>query len=380
MRPEHRALPQTEAPVPRAGARTTTDVYVIPVVVHAIAASSVTRISDTQIRSQIDVLNEDFSLTNRELPETPDAFKPLLGNAGIRFELASVDPQGNPTTGINRVDTDVATFSLLQGNFDDIYRSSKGGADAWDPTRYLNVWVSSLENSEPGRVLLGLASFPEQAGQYNDGVVCNYDRFGRVGKVVSPNDRGRTMTHEVGHYLGLFHIWGDETCGDDKVADTPVQQTSNEGCPNFPTLSGPPCANPPHGDLFMNYMDYTDDNCMYMFTNGQVARMRSVLENQRRTLLGAASRVVASSGTLPGFELWPNPATETTTLRTSRPWPAGSVVSLTSLTGQVVVRQVLPVATTECTLPLGPVPAGVYRCTVHTPEGGAGSVPVVVRF
>jgi hypothetical protein len=156
--------------------------------------------------------------------------------------------------------------------------SATGGSDAWDRDRYLNMWVCSL-----GGGLLGYAQFPGGPAE-TDGVVIRTSAFGTQGTVADPFDLGRTATHEVGHFLNLRHIWGDtEDCsGSDLVADTPRQRLPNNGKPAFPSIS---CENGPNGDMFMNYMDYVDDDAMFMFTSAQVARMRATLAGPRASLV-----------------------------------------------------------------------------------------------
>lgn len=247
-----------------------TGVITIPVVVHVIYNSSKSQenISDAQINSQIAVLNEDFRKTNADHVNVPSLFSSLKADTEIQFALATTTPTGAPTTGITRK----ASTRSSWGTNDDCKRSSLGGVDPWDPSRYLNIWVCNI-----GGGILGYAQFPGGSSA-TDGVVISPQYFGSSSKgsgfyLSAPFDKGRTATHEVGHWLNLRHIWGDANCGNDFVADTPTQQTSNGGCPTFPK---PSCGNT--SDMWMNYMDYTDDRCMYMFTLGQKDRMRATFE------------------------------------------------------------------------------------------------------
>ena len=235
----------------------------IPVVVHVLYKNSSENISTAQIQSQIDVLNEDFRRLNSDKVNTPSGFASGAADVEITFCLASVDPNGAPTTGIIRKPTTVNSFSDNDG----AKYSSYGGSNAWPAGSYLNIWVCNL-----GGGLLGYAQFPGGSAA-TDGVVINYNYFGRGFSAGAPYDQGRTATHEVGHWLNLRHIWGDANCGSDLVNDTPTQQGSNYGCPSFPRVT---CSNTVNGDQFMNYMDYTDDACMNMFSAGQKARMKSL--------------------------------------------------------------------------------------------------------
>jgi hypothetical protein len=250
----------------------------IPLVVHVIHRIAAENISDAQISSQIDVLNADYGAANTDLPSVPAPWKSLVGNARIRFKLATVDPSGKKTTGIVRRKTTVNGFRQ-----DDAMKSAaKGGSNGWDRERYLNVWVCDLEDG-----LLGYAQFPGGPAQ-TDGVVIRTSAFGTTGTAAAPFHLGRTATHEVGHFLNLRHIWGDtEDCsGTDHVADTPRQQHPNLGRPTFPHVS---CNNGPNGDMFMNYMDYVDDRAMFMFSSGQIARMRATLAGPRKNLIKDAA-------------------------------------------------------------------------------------------
>ena len=235
----------------------------IPVVVHVLYKTAAQNISTAQIQSQIDVLNEDFRRLNADKVNTPSGFASGAADAEITFCLASVDPNGAATTGIIRKSTTVSSFSDNDG----AKHSSYGGDNAWPSDSYLNIWVCNL-----GGGLLGYAQFPGGPAS-TDGVVINYNHFGRGFAADAPYDKGRTATHEVGHWLNLRHIWGDANCGSDLVNDTPTQQTSNYGCPSFPSIT---CSNTANGDQFMNYMDYTDDACMNMFSLGQKSRMKSL--------------------------------------------------------------------------------------------------------
>lgn len=238
-------------------------VKTIPIVFHVVYRTAAENISDAQIMSQLTILNNDFRKLNADWLNTPIPFQGLVADCELQFCLAQQDPNGNPTTGINRVATTVTSFSSNNA----VKYTAQGGANAWDRNRYLNIWVCNL-----GGGLLGYAQFPGGAAA-TDGVVINYNATGDIGTAAAPYNKGRTATHEVGHWLNLYHIWGDDGTGcngSDQVNDTPNQGGSNYGCPTFPKVS---CSNGANGDMFMNYMDYTDDACMYMFTAGQKARI-----------------------------------------------------------------------------------------------------------
>ncbi|MFN6378804.1 MAG: GEVED domain-containing protein [Flavobacteriales bacterium] len=238
----------------------------IPVVVHVVWNTATENISEAQILSQIAVLNADFRKLNSDAASVPAAFAGLAADANIEFCLATIDPSGNPTTGITRTQTATTAF----GTNDQVKSSATGGVNAWPRDQYLNMWVCDISGG-----ILGYAQFPG-GGASTDGVVVDYQYFGTTGTATAPFNKGRTATHEVGHWLNLFHIWGDDgtgCTGSDQVADTPNAGGPNYGCPSFPRVT---CSNGPNGDMFMNYMDYTDDACMYMFSTGQAARMQAL--------------------------------------------------------------------------------------------------------
>jgi hypothetical protein len=247
----------------------------IPVVVHVVHRTDDENISAAQVRSQITALNRDYRGRNGDKRKIPSAWKSLFVDSNIQFELAKTDPNGKRTTGITRTATTVRSF----GADNAVKSKSSGGVPAWPHDRYLNIWVCTL-----GDGLLGYAQFPG-GPQATDGVVILNTAFGTRGTAAAPFERGRTATHEVGHFLSLRHIWGDrnDCTGNDFVADTPPAQQANTGKPKFPHIT---CNNGPNGDMFMNYMDYVDDDTMFMFTVGQVARMNATLAGPRKKLAG----------------------------------------------------------------------------------------------
>lgn len=261
-------------------------VVTIPVVFHIVYNTPSQNISDARIMAQLDVLNKDFSRTNADAGSTPSVFQGVAANTGIQFCLAQRDPSNNPTTGIVRKSTSTTSF----GTNDNVKFNSSGGDNAWPAGSYFNIWVCNLSGG-----VLGYAQFPGGSAA-TDGVVV---LFGSVGGpsapgTASPYHLGRTLTHEVGHWLNLYHIWGDDgsSCsGSDQVGDTPNQASEHYGCPAFPSVS---CSNGPNGDMFMNYMDYTDDACMNMFTQGQSTRSNALFAGG-----GARNSLLASQGCVP---------------------------------------------------------------------------------
>ncbi|WUI00708.1 zinc metalloprotease [Spirillospora sp. NBC_00431] len=266
-------------------------VVTIPVVVHIVhnVRDPEQNLDDSQIHSQIDVLNQDFRATNPDVSRVPDVWKPLVADFEIEFALATTDPFGEPTGGIVRVETAHGDFDT-----DDAVKfGTEGGSDAWPADQYLNMWVCQL-----GGGLLGYAQFPGGPPE-TDGVVILHSAFGTSGTAADPFDGGRTATHEIGHWLDLFHIWGDDGTGcdqDDGVADTPNQAGSNVGKPTFPHVT---CKNGPNGDMFMNYMDYVDDDSMFLFTQGQRERVNACLEGARASLLVARQAAPAAQAAQP---------------------------------------------------------------------------------
>lgn len=292
----------------------------IPVVVHILYNQPEHNISEAQVLSQIEALNRDFGYTNDNRSSIPLAFQSKATDTRIRFCLARVDPAGRPTTGIIRKFTNVNPFL---GN-DAMKFSSAGGSDIWNPDHYLNIWVCNLFGRS-----LGYSSVPGFERE-KDGIVIKWDVFGTVGNLRQPYNLGRTATHEVGHWLGLKHIWGDAICATDDIDDTPQQKSYNNGCPSYPRVTD--CSINGDGDMFMNYMDLTDDACMSMFTNGQRVKMRSVfaIGGLRNEMLNsfACDSTRATGSPVPqepepaplpvtGMKIYPNPFNSFFTLESS---------------------------------------------------------------
>jgi hypothetical protein len=250
-------------------------VVTIPVVFHVVYNLAVQNISDAQLQSQIDVLNKDYTASNTDISNVPSVFQSLVGNAGLQFVLAKRDPNGVATTGIIRKSTTVTSFSS-DGS---VCSTSLGGDDAWPSSQYLNIWVCNKSGAA------GYSSYPWSGNSASDGIIVGYNYVGTTGTFTNNWSYllGRTITHEVGHWFGLVHIWGDATCGDDLVGDTPSQQAANGACPVFPHLSS--CSPNSNGDMFMDYMDYSNDACRVMFSVGQVTRMLGYLNTTRASIL-----------------------------------------------------------------------------------------------
>ncbi|MCG2611554.1 zinc metalloprotease [Flavobacterium sp. SM15] len=225
----------------------------IPVVVNVLYRTSAENISDAQIQSQIDVLNKDFNAQNSDFNQVPAAFSGVKANVGIHFVLDQVIRK--------------STTKTSWGTRDAMKKTKQGGLNPTDPTTKLNLWCCTI-----GGGILGYAQFPGGSSA-TDGVVIDSKYFGLSGQVNYPYNLGRTATHEVGHWLNLRHIWGDATCGSDLVSDTPLHNTANYGAPTYPHYST--CTGTPI-EMTMNYMDYTDDRAMYMFSEGQKSRMMAI--------------------------------------------------------------------------------------------------------
>lgn len=264
-------------------------VVTIPVVFHVVYNTAAQNISDAKILEQLNVLNQDFGRTNADASSTPSVWQGISANTNIQFCMAQRDPNGNATNGIVRKSTTVTSFS----SNDNVKRSANGGSDAWPRDQYLNIWVCNL-----GGGLLGYAQFPGGAAA-TDGVVVLYSSVGGPNNpgTATPYHLGRTATHEVGHWLNLYHIWGDDgtACsGSDQVSDTPNQAGATSGCPTFPKTDA--CTSTSPGIMFMNYMDYSYDACMNMFTNGQAARITAAINGSRVSLQSSLGCTPPSGG------------------------------------------------------------------------------------
>ncbi len=312
-----------EVSTQRKGAKLSADEQItIPIVVHVISTSRMREenvyISDDDITQQIAILNKDFHAQNTDIADVIDVFKNVVGGSvNIQFTLAKQDPQGFVTTGINRFTTDLQQFAFpciddfCRSRYLDIYRIAPG----WNPDNYLNIWVTNLGR----RLGIAVANFPDSPRTQKDGnndvvvdgILFDYPLWGNSGNYVNLdfNSLGRTLTHEVGHWLSLYHIWGSGgLCGDDEVNDTPTQPGPFGTC-EFPRqnriaqLFGfeVPCVPGTISHMYQNYMDYTPDPCRVMFSQGQVLRMKSVVASVGN-MQGLRYEITQSQGAIRGRE------------------------------------------------------------------------------
>ncbi len=317
-------------------------VITIPVVVHIIYNSSEQNISDDQVLSQIAVLNTDYRKLNADTARIPSYYLPYSADCGFQFALAKVDTNGYATSGIVRRHTNIQSFSLS----DNMKITANGGDNAWDRDHYLNIWVCNLSG--------GIAGYSSVPGgpKATDGVVIQYTAFGTTGMAKAPFNLGRTATHEIGHWLNMIHLWGDTYCGNDYVDDTPQQQQANRGNPDGILIT---CGNDPYGDMYMDFMDLTDDCRMNMFTCGQRDRMRtlfapggcraSILNSVALTATPIPDTSVPTNPAhqptpetaAPALSIYPNPASGNITIKMTDETRLGSMLDVYNSVGQKVL-------------------------------------------
>lgn len=369
-------------------ARKKSATYRIPVVVHVVhngePLGTGANLSYEQVVSQIEVLNEDF----RRL-EGSNGFNddPVGADSEIEFFLAGYDPDNNlmAEPGVDRVNggRDVWPKGIIQNPIENQLKPTT----IWDTEKYLNIWTVNF-GGFVGRNLLGYAQFPDMSGldgladdegsAETDGVVVGYKYFGSSGKgdfpeLFAPFDLGRTTTHEVGHWLGLRHIWGDGDCSvDDFVEDTPLSGESVNGCPDVEVVT---CAIPA---MFQNYMDYTDDACMNIFTHGQKERMLAVLENSPRRVELLTAVLSTDTHDLVEFEIFPNPTQNQLNLRLPTEINGQVFVQIRSITGQMV-RELSTNSNQQdlITIDLSSLNAGSFLASLYF---GDHPIPSVKRF
>ena len=344
--------------------RTDGAIIKIPVVVHILYHTQTEKISDAQVASQIDALNKYFRRRNADTTNTPAYFRVLAADCEIEFQLAISDPRRRSTSGIVRKYTPITKWK----NDDQVKFSSSMGDDAWDTKSYLNIWVCNLDK------FAGYATMP--GGEENkDGLVISYTAFG-TGSGTTGYDLGKTAVHEVGHWLNLKHLWGDENCGDDAVGDTPKQASYTIGCPGTVRIT---CGNGPYGDMYMNYMDFTNGACINMFTQGQKARMRALFNTG-----GARYSILASKGLLPPLiaeaplptedpkwlhpQLYPNPANNEINLDLAYDirW-IGKTIFVTNLQGQNVMN--VMITSKNQRIDISRLQAGMYFFAAKKDDG-----------
>ena len=367
-------------------------VIMIPVVFHVLYKTTGENISDARIIDQVATLNKDYARMNSDsIHNVPAPWRTLCANTNIQFGLARRDPNGNATNGIVRVPVTASGFDLLSNQ--NAKYTSMGGDDAWPRGSYLNVWVVNFNGSSSS--LLGISQFPNQTAA-TDGCCVLYTTVGgNTNHGTEPGyNLGRTLTHEVGHWLGLYHTWGDddnqdgscsspsECSGSDNVTDTPNQGEENYGTPSFPQIdccSSSTTVNntgdPINGVMFMNYMDYVNDNWMNMFTQGQSTSMHNIISQFRSTIptsngLDSIIGIEKINQLVLDVSIFPNPAANSVTVSCQLTKTSDLTVSLSNLLGETLYATELKnVLDVNLPIDLSCMANGVYNLSLRNNDG-----------
>lgn len=380
---------------------TATSPVTIPVVFHVVLTNAqLNSIGGEQgvirrIDSQMAVLNRDFNALNPDSTAIPGNFKTLFGNAQISFGLAHTAPDGAATPGYEIITGTKNGFDIEGGTgsgfgFSDAKYASSGGAEAWDPESYLNIWVINPLEEGSATNILGLAIPPYLAtlanaiGKQEVGIIVHYAAFGKRSNplevFIAGSDQGRTLTHEVGHFFELLHIWGDDegkcpgnTGLDDGIADTPPQAYSSVGCYTYPKYDA--CTKTGDGIMFMNYMDYSNDRCLLLFTNGQTQRMRQTIVPGGRSY-GLTQQTVLLNYPTPGttgiqneFTAYPNPADNVINVRFSKQPQGLSSIYIVDISGRLVASAEYEYQSLFYSFDVAALYSGVYFLVINFESG-----------
>lgn len=397
---ENKVMMEQEA---RSASKTTAGSFMIPVVFHVVLSQD--QLNDlggtagvhARIIEQIAVLNEDFNAANADLSTIPDAFKPLIGNADISFGIAKTNPSGKGQYGVNFINKP-STFTGYDQNDFSLKRSAQGGASPWDNTRYINVWITKITTQSQGGQILGYAYNPVYAANvYGDGAlggaVIHYLTLGRrtgIGQqFYSPKaEKGRTLTHELGHFFNIWHIWGakssviDTTCSnadDDGISDTPLQGKATQDCPTPFNVKIDNCKNAPHpgGVMYQNFMDYTGDPCTRMFTKEQVTRMRKeIVAGGQTPSLGSNPHLTEYPLDIPAmeynnkFDLYPNPSSGVFNIYFTDKYNQLDNITISNVMGQTVKQiAIADQVKLDYKVDITDMPKGMYVVHLHFDQG-----------
>ncbi|MDX1407512.1 MAG: zinc metalloprotease [Saprospiraceae bacterium] len=348
----------------------------IPVVFHVVYSGEAGNISDLQIASQVAVLNRDYQGQAENRGRIPPVFRASDTPADMRFCLATTDPDGNPATGITRTATMIEGIGgqvVSEGRIA-VHYDAFGGKDAWDPQRYVNIWVADLNGLLGRATFPGMAPFPEE-----DGVVIDPAAVGSLGSAVTnaPYDRGHTLTHELGHYFNLLHLFNSAPgCADnDFVDDTPVQGRPYSGCPSHPQVS---CDSE---DMFMNFMALTDDRCIGFFTAGQVARMKAALMVHRPGLIAGdtpCGPVISGRTPLDSVHAFYAPGDDKIVMTTDQEYDQSMRYTVVAADGRLITASTWQIGATLVIDTAG-WPSGIYALTLRNGEARKTVLLAVVR-
>jgi hypothetical protein len=368
--------------------------YTIPVVVHVVYNTPEQNLPDSVIHDQIRVLNEDFNRLNADTVNMRSIFQPYAGSANIEFKLAQFDPNGNPTTGITRTSTATTSFggdftafaSGDMSSMENVKSTTNGGVDPWNQSRFLNIWICNMPIDFFGimemPMVMGYATPPANlpnwpagsTGGLGDGVVIQYQVFGSNnpnpldiggGQIVTV--KGRTVTHEVGHYLGLRHIWGDGDCTqDDGISDTPnAASESEQDCDKTKNTCVDNIGGVDLPDMVENYMDYSAEDCQNTFTAEQMALIRAVLENERFDLINDNAALTIKKQEQLQASLHPNPANTSITLKSEE--YLNGFIQISDVNGKIVKE--VSANGLETVIDIENLQNGIYQVSVNGNSG-----------